>query len=94
MAGFRIDLGKPCFPAPVRTVLAREMRDFSASTDAAGRVSLVWKGHPLCGDAFTVFGECDPGKGTFSIRTEGNSSGYEIQRVVFPEPEQRQTEWR
>ncbi|MBR4651988.1 MAG: hypothetical protein IKO72_01385 [Kiritimatiellae bacterium] len=83
---FRIDLGKSCFPTPVRTVLAREMRDFSASTDASGRVSLVWKGHPLCGDGFKVFGECDPGKGRFSIRTEGNSSGYEVQRVVFPEP--------
>ncbi len=85
MVAFRIDLGKACFPTPVRKVLAREMNSFCASTNAEGDVSLVWKGHPLCGDDFTVVGSYTPGKDAFSIRAEGNASGYDIWRVVFPE---------
>ena len=83
---FRLDLGKPCFPTPVRTVLAREMRSFAASTNDDGVVTLAWKGHRLCGADFSVTGTYDPKTDSFSLRTADNASGYDIQRTSFPEP--------
>jgi len=83
---FRLDLGKACFPTPVRTVRARDMRDFTATKDAAGVVTLVWKGHPLCGDGFTVTGTCTPTKDSYAyaLSTSGNTSSYALQGATFP----------
>lgn len=83
---FRLDLGRPCFPTPVRTVRARDMRAFAATTNAAGVVTLVWKGHPLCGADFTVTGTCTPKAGgyAYALETAGNASRYDLQGVAFP----------
>lgn len=84
---FRLELGKPCFPTPVRTVRARDMKAFSSVKAADGTITLTWRGHRLCGEGFTVVGTLTPeGKGyAAALRCEGNASSYDVQKEVFPE---------
>ena len=53
-----------------------------------GAVRIVWRGHPLCGAAFSVAAELAPapdGVGwDYSFRYDGNASGLAVEAVEFP----------
>ena len=70
------------FDKPMRTLLAAEMKSFR---EEPGR--LVWSGHPLLGDSFTVtatrkaVAEGDE----WSLSYEGNETDWFVEEVSFPE---------
>jgi len=85
--GFSLQLGKPDRPAPEKTVRASDMRTFSVSTNAAGAIGLAWRGHPDCGEDFTVRASLCPEEGDwrYDFSYERNEGGYDIEDIRFPE---------
>ena len=82
--GFTLALGKPFQPSPVREISAAEMGSLSVATNAAGLVTLRWKGHPICGEGFTVTATVAP-DGAYTFAYDGNTSGYDIEWISFPD---------
>ncbi len=70
------------------TVTHGQMKSLSVSTND-NVVTAVWKGHPLCGENFTVTAKMtlrpDGGFEYSSFDYAGNESGQYTRRVVFPE---------
>ena len=68
--------------APQTTITAAEMKRFSEEADR-----LVWRGHPLLGDGFTVTATRTPcPAGTaWSLAYEGNETEWFVEEVSFPE---------
>ena len=77
------------------TVAHGRMKSLSVSTNG-NVVTAVWKGHPLCGDNFTVTAKMTlhdgrdkrvpPGGFEYtSFDYSGNESGLYVQRIAFPE---------
>ena len=73
---------------PTVSVPHGQMKSLSVSTNG-NVVTAVWKGHPLCGDSFTVTAKLTlrPGGGFeyTSFDYSGNESEKYIQWIVFPE---------
>ena len=67
---------------PQRTVVAAEMKSFSEEPDR-----LVWRGHPLLGDAFAVTAtRTKSAVGTeWNVAYEGNGTDWFVEEVSFPE---------
>ena len=67
---------------PRQTVVAAEMKSFSEEADR-----LVWRGHPLLGDAFTVTATRKAvAAGTeWEFAYEGNGTDWFVEEVAFPE---------
>ncbi len=67
---------------PLKTVSAAEMKSFR---EEAGR--LVWRGHPVLGDSFTVTAERKlVAEGVeWGIKYEGNDTDWFVEEVSFPE---------
>ena len=67
---------------PQQTVVAAEMKSFSEEADR-----LVWRGHPLLGDAFTVTATRKAvAAGTeWEFAYEGNATDWFVEEVAFPE---------
>ena len=57
--GFELILRQAVTNSPQSKVTSSEMKSFSVD-EKDGRTSLVWRGHPLCGDGFTVTAELTP----------------------------------
>ena len=81
--------------AAAETVTHAQMKSLSVSTNA-NVVTAVWKGHPLCGDGFTVTARMRliGGRGApalpdgfeyIGFEYSGNVSDRYVRRVVFPE---------
>ena len=70
------------------TVSCDQMKSLSVATNG-NVVAAVWKGHPLCGDGFTVTAKMtlrpDGGFEYSSFDYSGNDSGLYVNRIVFPE---------
>jgi len=70
------------------TVTHGQMKSLSVTTNE-NVVTAVWKGHPLCGDGFTVTAKMtlrpDGGFEYSSFDYTGNESGQYPKRIVFPE---------
>ena len=78
------------------TVSCDQMKSLSVATNG-NVVSAVWKGHPLCGDGFTVTAKMtlrpDGGFEYSSFDYSGNDSGLYVNRIVFPEVGRRVTSY-
>ena len=57
--GFELTLRQAVTNSPQSKVTSSEMKSFRVD-EKDGRTSLVWRGHPLCGDGFTVTAELTP----------------------------------
>ena len=82
--GFALALGKPWQPAPAREITSAEMRSFKAATNAAGTVTLEWRGHPVCGDGFAVTATLAR-DGAYTFAYDGNESDYDVEWISFPD---------
>ena len=67
---------------PLKTVSAAEMKSFREEADR-----LVWRGHPVLGDSFTVTAERKSvAEGVeWGIKYEGNDTDWFVEEVSFPE---------
>jgi len=68
--------------APQKIICAAEMKSFREEGDR-----LVWRGHPLLGDAFTVTAtrtKTDAGT-EWNLAYEGNATDWFVEEVSFPE---------
>lgn len=87
MVGFELRLGSAAEKAPSRVVAASDMKSFSMATNADGRISCVWKGHPLLGAGFNAVAVFEPqpsGGWTYRFLYCGNASGLDVEEIVFP----------
>ena len=85
--GFELTLRQAVTNSPQSKVTSSEMKSFRVD-EKDGRTSLVWRGHPLCGDGFTVTAELTPTPENdgwaYSFRYAGNESGLHIRDIWFP----------
>lgn len=85
--GFELTLRQAVTNSPQSKVASSEMKSFRVD-EKDGRTSLVWRGHPLCGDGFTVTAELTPTPEkdgwAYSFRYAGNESGLHIRDIWFP----------
>jgi hypothetical protein len=85
--GFELTLRQAVTNSPQSKVTSSEMKSFRVD-EKDGRTSLVWRGHPLCGDGFTVTAELTPTPEkdgwAYSFRYAGNESGLHIRDIWFP----------
>ena len=74
--------------ASAKPVLCSQMKSLSVTTNG-NVVTAEWKGHPVCGDGFTVTAKMtlQPGGGFeySSFRYAGNESPFYVKTISFPE---------
>ena len=85
--GFDLYMTTPATNAPERRVSSEQMKSFKTE-ERDGKAFLVWRGHPVCGDDFTVTAELTPTPEkdgwSYAFRYSGNESGLGIRLIDFP----------
>ncbi len=85
--GFEFILRQSVKNGVERKISSSEMKSFSID-ESDGRTRLVWRGHRLCGDDFTVTAEFAPTPEKdgweYTLEYAGNDSGLGIHQIVFP----------
>ena len=76
--GFELYMTTPATNAPERRVSSEQMMSFKTE-ERDGKTFLVWRGHPVCGEDFTVTAELTPTPEkdgwSYAFRYAGNESG-------------------
>ena len=83
-----LDGASPRLPVPAGRITHWQMRSLAVTTNE-NVVTATWKGHPECGDAFTVTARLRllgaAGFEYIGFAYSGNESGRFVQRINFPE---------
>lgn len=85
--GFAFRMSAATTNGEEKLVTSKEMKSFSVE-GRNGKTLVVWRGHPACGDAFTVTAELVPmpeeSGWAYALSYEGNESGLGIATIDFP----------
>ncbi|MBR1589016.1 MAG: hypothetical protein IJ658_11905, partial [Kiritimatiellae bacterium] len=85
--GFTLYMTTPATNAAEKMVSSAQMKS-RAVEEKDGRTCIVWRGHPLCGDGFTVTAALTPtpeGDGwSYAFSYVGNESGLGVRLIEFP----------
>ena len=85
--GFALHMTTAATNTPDEVVRSGQMKSF-AVTEKDGRTLLVWRGHPVCGEGFTVTAELSPTPEKdgweYALRYAGNKSVLGVRFIEFP----------
>ena len=85
--GFALYMTTPATNASERMVSSEQMKSRTV-TEKDGKTVIEWRGHPVCGESFTVTAELTPTPEkdgwAYAFRYAGNESGLGIRLIDFP----------
>ena len=85
--GFALYMTTPDTNAPEKVVLSEQMKSRTVE-ERDGRTCIVWRGHPVCGDGFSVTAELTPTQEKdgweYGFGYAGNQSGLGVRLIDFP----------
>ena len=85
--GFNLYMTTPATNSPEQMVSSAQMKARSV-TEKDGKTLVEWRGHPVCGDGFTVTAELTPTPEkdgwSYAFRYSGNASGLGVRLIEFP----------
>lgn len=84
---FALAMGTSAEKKPSLWVRAEQMRAVTVSETADGCRTIVWRGHPQCGEDFRVTAHFRPrkeGGWTYGFTYDGNAAPLDVEQICFP----------
>ena len=85
--GCALYMTTPDTNAPEKVVLSEQMKSRTVE-ELGGRTCIVWRGHPVCGEGFSVTAELTPTPEKdgweYGFGYAGNQSGLGVRFIDFP----------